>query len=288
MSILTSNMKVIKIAQKYFLWTFWGFLVTIISDVKIDVNICEPHCVNFFFVNLLHSPGIWFFDIWHLFDNLTSFGILAHYLNHLSSSLARVQSGVKGYVTMWPTPHVPHTPCAPLPMWPIPPVPHTLCTLLPHVPPLPMWPIPTVPHTPVPYYPMCPHCPYPLYPIVLCAPLPMCPIPPVPIAPVPHCPCGSYPLYPIVLCAPLPMWPIPPVSIAPCAPLPMWHAMYPITLCPHCPCGWFPLYPIPPVPYCPMCLHCPCGQYPLYPIPLYPTAHVAYTPCPSLGNGPHG
>ena len=38
-----------QIAQKYFLWTFWGFLVTIISDVKIDVNMCEPHCVNLIF-----------------------------------------------------------------------------------------------------------------------------------------------------------------------------------------------------------------------------------------------
>ena len=44
-----TDMKVIKIAQKYFLWTFWGFLVTIICDVKIDVNICEPHCVNLIF-----------------------------------------------------------------------------------------------------------------------------------------------------------------------------------------------------------------------------------------------
>ena len=49
-------------------------LVTIICDVKIDVNMCEPHYVNlFFFVNLLHSPCVWLFDIWHLFDNLTSF-----------------------------------------------------------------------------------------------------------------------------------------------------------------------------------------------------------------------
>ena len=35
-------------------------------------------CVNlimwiYFFVNLLHSPCVWLFDIWHLFDNLTSF-----------------------------------------------------------------------------------------------------------------------------------------------------------------------------------------------------------------------
>ena len=45
-----SDMKVIKIAQKYFLWTFWGFLVTIICDVKIDVNMREPHCVNLIFL----------------------------------------------------------------------------------------------------------------------------------------------------------------------------------------------------------------------------------------------
>ena len=48
MSILTSDMKVIKIGQKYFLWTFWGFLVSIICDIKIDVNMCEPHYSNFF------------------------------------------------------------------------------------------------------------------------------------------------------------------------------------------------------------------------------------------------
>ena len=30
-------------------------------------------CQFIFFVNLLHSPGVWFFDIWHLFDNLTFF-----------------------------------------------------------------------------------------------------------------------------------------------------------------------------------------------------------------------
>ena len=29
--------------SKYFLWTFWGFLVTIICDIKIDVNNCK-HC----------------------------------------------------------------------------------------------------------------------------------------------------------------------------------------------------------------------------------------------------
>ena len=30
-------------------------------------------CQFIFFVNLLHSPCVWLFDIWHLFDNLTFF-----------------------------------------------------------------------------------------------------------------------------------------------------------------------------------------------------------------------
>ena len=30
-------------------------------------------CQFIFFVNLIHSPCVWLFDIWHLFHNLTSF-----------------------------------------------------------------------------------------------------------------------------------------------------------------------------------------------------------------------
>ena len=36
----------------------WGVLVTIICDIKIDINMCEPDYVNLFFVNLLHSPCV--------------------------------------------------------------------------------------------------------------------------------------------------------------------------------------------------------------------------------------
>ena len=36
--------------SKHFLCTYQGFLVTIICDVKIDVNMCEPHYVNLFFL----------------------------------------------------------------------------------------------------------------------------------------------------------------------------------------------------------------------------------------------
>ena len=42
-------------------------------------------CQFNFFVNLLHSLGVSFFDIWHLFDNLTSFWYFHTFnLNHLS------------------------------------------------------------------------------------------------------------------------------------------------------------------------------------------------------------
>ena len=42
-------------------------LVTMIFDIKIDVIRCEPHCVNMFHVNLLHSQAVWLFDAWHIY-----------------------------------------------------------------------------------------------------------------------------------------------------------------------------------------------------------------------------
>ena len=51
---------------------FWPILMTFICDVEIEIKMCEPHYINlFFFVNLFHSPGIWF-----------SGGLSLH-LNHL-------------------------------------------------------------------------------------------------------------------------------------------------------------------------------------------------------------
>ena len=151
-------------------------------------------CQFNFFVNLLHSLGVSFFDIWHLFDKLTSFWYFDTFnLNHLSPHRA-ISSfwQLDIFVTTWhlfdilganhpwaPFPHVahtpvPHCPCIPLPTWPIPLVPHTLCAPIAHV-----------PHTPAPYTPVgliahMPHTPVPHCP---CDPLPMWPIPPVP-----HCP----------------------------------------------------------------------------------------------------
>ena len=56
---LTSQMMVTKNPQNVHRKYFWAILMTFISDVKIDVNMCEPHYVNlFFFVNLLHSPDV--------------------------------------------------------------------------------------------------------------------------------------------------------------------------------------------------------------------------------------
>ena len=80
--------------SKILLCTFCGFLVTIICDIKIDINMCESHYVNFF-VNLLHSQDIWFFDNWHLFDNFTSFDILLPH--HLCAPLL-MGIGVMGHM----------------------------------------------------------------------------------------------------------------------------------------------------------------------------------------------
>ena len=143
-SILMSDMKVIKSAQKYFLWIFWGFLVTIICDIKIDINVWTSLCQFIVFVNLLHSLGVQFFDIWHLFDNLTSFDILTHYLACTPLSLClKPLYEIAHYapLPMCPIPLYTIAPCAPLPMCPIP-----------------LYPIAHVPHTPVP------HCPYPCTP----------------------------------------------------------------------------------------------------------------------------
>ena len=167
-------------------------------------------CQFNFFVNLLHSLGVSFFDIWHLFDNLTSFWYF----------------GSK-------SPMGPLSPCGSYPSTP-----------------LPMYPIAHMAHTPCIPYPMCPYCPCAPYPCTLYpqwASLPICPIPLYPIAHVTHCLCGPYPLCPIAHrphtpvpiahtpCAPYPLWPyclsvpIAHVNHTPCAPLPigpMAHVAY--------------------------------------------------------------
>ena len=107
-------------------------------------------CQFNFFVNLLHSLGVSYFDIWHLFDNLTSFWQLDIFLIFWEQIA-----------------HGPHWPCGPYPCIP-----------------LPTWPIPPVSHTPVPIPPSGPHCPYAISPVSHC---PCRPYPLYPIPPVPHC-----------------------------------------------------------------------------------------------------
>ena len=108
-------------------------------------------CQFNFLVNLLHSLGVWFFDIWHLFDNLTSFW---HF----------------GYKSpMGPIAHVPNCPypCTPLSMYPLPMWPIPLYLYCPFAPypctPYPQW--VSLPICPIPLVPHCPLCPY-----CLCAP----------------------------------------------------------------------------------------------------------------------
>ena len=74
---------VTKIVQKHFLCTFWGFLVTIICDIKIDIKMCERHYVNLFFLwtsSIVYVFDFLTFDIF--FDNLTSFWQLDIFLTH--------------------------------------------------------------------------------------------------------------------------------------------------------------------------------------------------------------
>ena len=97
-SILISHMTVTKNPQSVHRKYFWAILVTFIFDIRLDINICKPHYVNLFFVNLLYSPEIWLFwhlSTWHLFDNLTSFWHFDIFLNlyHLSPS--------QGYFIEW-------------------------------------------------------------------------------------------------------------------------------------------------------------------------------------------
>ena len=84
-SILTSQMMVTKNPQNIHRKYFWAILVTFTFDVKINVNICEPHDVNLFFLwtsSIVCIFDFFIFDIfltaWHIFDNLTSFWHLTY------------------------------------------------------------------------------------------------------------------------------------------------------------------------------------------------------------------
>ena len=169
-------------------------------------------CQFNFFVNLLHSLGVSFFDIWHLFDNLTSFWQLDIFLIFWEQ-IAHGPPFPMWLIPLYPIGHVSHCPCAPYPCTPYP-----QWTSLP-ICPIPLYPLPDVTH--------CLCGPYPLYPIAYRS---HTPVPPLPIPLVPHTLCGSISYVPL-----LPMCPIPPVP----------H-------CPHGPCGLYPLYPIPHVHYCPI------------------------------------
>ena len=77
---LTSHMMVTKNPQNGHRKCFWTILVIFIFGIKIDVNMCEPHYVNLFFLwtsSIVYVFDFLTFDIflttWHLFDNLTSF-----------------------------------------------------------------------------------------------------------------------------------------------------------------------------------------------------------------------
>ena len=62
-----------KLVKNTFYGYFEGFWSSSYLMSKLT-SICVILIMSiYFFVNLLHSPCVWLFDIWHLFDNLTSF-----------------------------------------------------------------------------------------------------------------------------------------------------------------------------------------------------------------------
>ena len=96
MSILMSHMMVTKNPQNVHRKYFWTILVTFIFEVKIDVNMCEPHYANLFFLwtsSIVHVFDFLTFDIflttWHLFDIFLRGGTYLDwggtYLWHLTS-----------------------------------------------------------------------------------------------------------------------------------------------------------------------------------------------------------
>ena len=90
MSILMSHMKVTKNPQNVHRKCFWTILVTYIFDVKIDINMCEPHYVNLFFVwtsSIVCVFDFLTFDIFLTFWHFDIFlGGLSLHLNHLIQS----------------------------------------------------------------------------------------------------------------------------------------------------------------------------------------------------------
>ena len=66
--------------SKYFLWTFWGVLVTIIYDIKIDVMRCEPHGVKSF---LWTS---WLFDTWHIHDSHLVMDVFSEFSKYITEN----------------------------------------------------------------------------------------------------------------------------------------------------------------------------------------------------------
>ena len=74
-----------KLSKNIFYAQFEGFWSPSYVTSKLT-SICVNLIMSiYFFVNLLHSTCVWLFDIWHLFDNLTSFWQLNIFLGHMGN-----------------------------------------------------------------------------------------------------------------------------------------------------------------------------------------------------------
>ena len=103
MTILTSHMMVTKNPPNVHIKCFWTVLVTFIFNIKIDVNMYEPHYVNL--AVSLNLPQVHVFDFltcWHLFDILTSFWYFDLFLTfwHLFDILTSFLGGLSLHLNL--------------------------------------------------------------------------------------------------------------------------------------------------------------------------------------------
>ena len=104
MSILMSHMMVTKNPQNVHRKCFWTILVTFIFDIKIDVNMCEPHYVNLLLLWTFSIVCVFdfltfdiFLTFWHLFDIFYIF----FNLNHLSPSQGYFYLPFENFWDLW-------------------------------------------------------------------------------------------------------------------------------------------------------------------------------------------
>ena len=64
--------------------TFWGVLIIIICGLKIGLIVCKSQYVKFLFMNLLHNPAAWLFNMWQIIGNSLKCVLVNSLVNNFS------------------------------------------------------------------------------------------------------------------------------------------------------------------------------------------------------------